>query len=53
MTLALAAAVPYLLIVVGMGYVRQAAAPGWVRLNADRDRGEVAADVYAAVAAKL
>jgi dTMP kinase len=34
-------------------YIRQAAAPGWVRLDADRDRGDVAADVYAAVAAKL
>ena len=30
-------------------YLRQAAAPGWVRLDADRDRDLVAADVYAAV----
>jgi dTMP kinase len=29
-------------------YIRQAAS-GWVRLSADRDRAEVAADVYAAV----
>ena len=29
-------------------YIRQAA-NGWVRLSADRDRHEVAADVYAAV----
>jgi dTMP kinase len=34
-------------------YLRQAAGPGWVRLDADRDRVEVAADVWAAVAAKL
>jgi dTMP kinase len=30
-------------------YLRQAAAAGWVRLNADRDRAAVAADVFAAV----
>jgi len=30
-------------------YLRQAAADGWVRLNADRDRGAVAADVFNAV----
>lgn len=34
-------------------YLRQAAAPGWVRLDADRDRDLVAADVYAAVAQYL
>ncbi len=33
-------------------YIRQAA-NGWVPLDADRDRGEVAADVYAAVSARL
>ena len=33
-------------------YIRQAAA-GWVRLDADRDRDAVAADVYAAVASRL
>ena len=33
-------------------YIRQAAA-GWVRLDADRDRDLVAADVWNAVAAKL
>jgi dTMP kinase len=30
-------------------YLRQAAAPGWVRLDADRDREAVAADVFDAV----
>jgi dTMP kinase len=30
-------------------YLRQAAAPGWLRLDAGRDRAAVAADVYAAV----
>jgi dTMP kinase len=30
-------------------YLRQAAADGWVRLDADRDRGVVAADVFEAV----
>ena len=30
-------------------YLRQAAADGWVRLNADRDRAAVAADVFNAV----
>lgn len=30
-------------------YLRQAAADGWVRLDADRDRGIVAADVFEAV----
>jgi dTMP kinase len=34
-------------------YLRQAAAPGWVRLDADRDRTEVSAEVWTAVAAKL
>ena len=34
-------------------YLRQAAGPGWVTLNADRDRADVAVDVHAAVAAKL
>ena len=34
-------------------YLRQSAAPGWVRLLADRDRTEVARDVWAAVAARL
>ena len=34
-------------------YLRQADDPGWVRLAADRDRTALAADVYAAVAAKL
>ena len=34
-------------------YLRQAADPGWVRLAADCDRTALAADVYAAVAAKL
>lgn len=33
-------------------YIRQAAASGWVRLSADRDRADVAADVYAAVSAR-
>ena len=33
-------------------YLRQAAA-GWVRLDADRDRDLVAADVYAAVSHRL
>lgn len=33
-------------------YLRQAAS-GWVRLDADRDRDAVAADVYAALAARL
>ena len=31
-------------------YLRQATSEGWVRLDADRDRAVVAADVYAAVA---
>ena len=30
-------------------YLRQAAADGWVRLDADRDRGVVAAEVFEAV----
>jgi dTMP kinase len=30
-------------------YLRQAAAPGWVRVDADRDRVAVSADVFAAV----
>src|SRR5687767_13188868 len=33
-------------------YIRQAAS-GWVRLDADRDRDAVAADVYTAVSARL
>jgi dTMP kinase len=33
-------------------YIRQAA-NGWVPLDADRDRDDVAADVYAAVSARL
>ena len=32
-------------------YLRQASAPGWLRLDAGRDRDAVAADVFAAVAA--
>ena len=38
-----------LLARVRQSYLRQAAADGWVRLNAERDRGLVAADVAAAV----
>ena len=34
-------------------YLRQARNQGWVRLDADRDRTVVAADVYAAVAQSL
>jgi dTMP kinase len=34
-------------------YLRQAGGAGWVRLNADRDRAAVAADVFAAVKALL
>jgi len=34
-------------------YLRQAAAGKWVRLNADRDRGAVAADVFDAVRSLL
>lgn len=34
-------------------YLGQAAAGGWVRLDADRDRDAVAADVYNAVASRL
>ena len=34
-------------------YLRQAAEGGWLRLDADRDRDLVAADVYAAVKARL
>jgi dTMP kinase len=34
-------------------YLRQARAPGWVRLDADRDRAAVAADVYAAIEGRL
>ena len=34
-------------------YVRQAAAPGWVRLDADRDRTVVSADIFAAVSPLL
>ena len=33
-------------------YVRQSAA-GWVRLDADRDRDAVAADVWSAVSARV
>jgi len=34
-------------------YLRQAAADGWVRLDADRDRAAVAGDVFDAVKARL
>jgi dTMP kinase len=34
-------------------YLRQAAAPRWLRLDAGRDRDAVAADVYAALSAEL
>jgi dTMP kinase len=34
-------------------YLRQAAGPGWLRLDADRDRTAVADEVWAAVAARL
>ena len=34
-------------------YLRQAAADGWVRLDADRDRGAVASDVFDAVKSLL
>ncbi|MBM3817874.1 MAG: dTMP kinase [Acidimicrobiia bacterium] len=34
-------------------YLQQATAGGWVRLDADRDRDAVAADVYTAVASRL
>jgi dTMP kinase len=34
-------------------YLRQATGRGWVRLDADRDRDVVAADVYKVVAARL
>jgi dTMP kinase len=34
-------------------YLRQAAAGGWVRLDADRDRGAVATDVFDAVKSRL
>jgi hypothetical protein len=34
-------------------YLRQSAALGWVRLDADRDRDGVAADVWTAVARVL
>ena len=34
-------------------YLRQAAAGGWVRLDADRDRAAVAADVFDAVKSRL
>jgi hypothetical protein len=30
-------------------YLRQAGSPGWVRLDADRDRDAVAKDVFEAV----
>jgi dTMP kinase len=33
-------------------YLRQAAAPSWWRIDADRDRALVAADIYAALAAR-
>jgi dTMP kinase len=34
-------------------YLRQAAAPGWLRLDANRDRDAIAGDVFAAVASLL
>jgi dTMP kinase len=34
-------------------YLRQAAAPGWLRLDASRDRDAIAADVFAAVSTLL
>jgi len=34
-------------------YVKQSAGPGWVRIDADRDRDAVAADVWAAVADRV
>jgi dTMP kinase len=34
-------------------YLRQAAAPGWLRLDAGRDREAVASDVYSAIAPLL
>ena len=34
-------------------YLRQAQSPGWVRLDANRDRDAVAADVYAALRSHL
>ena len=34
-------------------YLRQAAADGWVRLDADRDRSAVASDVFDAVKSLL
>jgi dTMP kinase len=34
-------------------YLRQAAADGWVRLDADRDRGAIATDVFDAVKSRL
>jgi dTMP kinase len=38
---------------VRQSYLRQAAADGWVRLDADRDRALVSDDVYAAVKQRL
>ena len=34
-------------------YLRQSTAPGWIRLDADRDRADVATEVWAAVVARL
>ena len=34
-------------------YLRQAAGGGWVRIDADRDRDAVAADVFAAIADRV
>jgi dTMP kinase len=34
-------------------YLRQARGPGWVRIDADRDRDAVASDIYAAVRERL
>jgi dTMP kinase len=34
-------------------YLRQAAAPGWLRLDANRDRDAIAGDVFAAVSSLL
>lgn len=54
MWLALTASVPYLMIVVGMGYVRQAAAIGFILFALDRfERGSFARSVGLIVAASL
>ena len=38
---------------VSRSYRRQAAAPNWVRIDGERSKEEIAADVFAAVASKL